>query len=108
MATTTDDEVILQHYREQAEQPGHDAAPTILSFLGVNPPVPMDGQDLTPLLAGNGPERPRDHITQGYFRYICVRDKHRVMFCLGDMTDAHLFDAINDADQRRDKKVRGT
>jgi arylsulfatase A-like enzyme len=80
----------------------HDAAPTILSFLGVNPPVPMDGQDLTPLLAGNGPERPRDHITQGYFRYICVRDKHRVMFCLGDMTDAHLFDAINDVDQRRD------
>ena len=24
------------------------------------------------------------------------------MFCLSDMTDAHLFDAVNDAEQRRD------
>jgi arylsulfatase A-like enzyme len=80
----------------------HDVAPTILSFLGLDQPAPMDGQDLIPLLKGEGPERPRDHITQGYYRYICVRDRHRVMFCLGDMTDAHLFDAINDADQRRD------
>jgi arylsulfatase A-like enzyme len=80
----------------------HDVAPTILSFLGVDQPRPMDGQDLTPLLKGESPERPRDHITQGYYRYICVRDERRVMFCLSDMTDAHLFDAINDADQRRD------
>jgi arylsulfatase A-like enzyme len=79
----------------------HDVAPTILSFLGVEQPEPMDGQDLTPLLKGEGPEQPRDHITQGYYRYICVRDEHRVMFCLSDGTDAHLFDAINDADQRR-------
>jgi arylsulfatase A-like enzyme len=80
----------------------HDVAPTILSFLGVNQPTPMDGQDLTPLLIGQSPERPRDHITQGYYRYICVRDERRVMFCLSDMTGVHLFDAINDADQRRD------
>jgi len=25
-----------------------------------------------------------------------------VMFCLSDMSDPHLFDAINDVDQRRD------
>ena len=80
----------------------HDVAPTILSFLGVDQPAPMDGQDLAPLLTGESPEQPRDHITQGYYRYICVRDEHRVMFCLSDMTDAHLFDAVNDADQRRD------
>jgi arylsulfatase A-like enzyme len=80
----------------------HDVAPTILSFLGKDQPAPMDGQDLTPLLKGESPKEPRDHITQGYYRYICVRDEHRVMFCLSDMTDAHLFDAINDADQRRD------
>ena len=77
-------------------------APTVLSFLGVDQPEPMDGQDLTPLLMGESPEQPRDHITQGYYRYICVRDEHRVMFCLSDMTDVHLFDAVNDADQRRD------
>ena len=80
----------------------HDVAPTILSFLGVEQPEPMDGEDLMPLLEGKGPERARDHFTQGYYRYICCRDERRVMFCRTDGADAHLFDAINDADQRRD------
>ena len=80
----------------------HDVAPTVLGFLGIQQPAPMDGQDLTPLLEGEGPEQTRDHITQGYYRYICCRDGHRVMFCLSDGTDAHLFDAVNDVDQRRD------
>jgi arylsulfatase A-like enzyme len=80
----------------------HDVAPTILGFLGVEQPEPMDGQNLTPLLEGKEPERPRDHITQGYKDYVCCRDDHRVMFCRADGTNAHLFDAINDADQRRD------
>ena len=80
----------------------HDVAPTILSFLRMRQPTPMDGQDLTPLLDGKIPEQPRDHITQGYYRYICCRDEHRVMFCLSDGTDAHLFDAVNDVEQRRD------
>jgi len=80
----------------------HDVAPTILGFLGIQQPTPMDGQDLTPLLEGDDPASPRDHITQGYYRYICCRDENRVMFCLSDGSDAHLFDAVNDADQRRD------
>jgi arylsulfatase A-like enzyme len=62
----------------------HDMAPTILSFLGVEQPKPMDGEDLTPLLEGRGPERPRDHFTQGYYRYICCRDERRAMFCRND------------------------
>ncbi|MDQ4128353.1 MAG: sulfatase [Actinomycetota bacterium] len=80
----------------------HDVAPTILSFLGVEQPEPLDGEDLTPLLEGKDPERARDHITQGYYNYVCCRDERRVMFCRTDGADAHLFDAINDADQRRD------
>jgi arylsulfatase A-like enzyme len=80
----------------------HDVAPTILGFLGVDQPMPMDGQDLAPILQGKDPQRPRDHITQGYFRYLCCRDERRVMFCLSDGTQAHLFDAINDTDQMRD------
>jgi arylsulfatase A-like enzyme len=80
----------------------HDVAPTILGFLGVEQPEPMDGQDLTALLEGKGPERARDHITQGYYRYLCCRDERRVMSCLSDGTQAHLFDAVNDAEQRRD------
>jgi arylsulfatase A-like enzyme len=80
----------------------HDVAPTILGFLGVEQHKPMDGQDLAPILQDKDPQRPRDHITQGYHRYLCCRDERRVMFCRTDMTDAHLFDAINDAEQRRD------
>ena len=80
----------------------HDVAPTILGYLGVEQPEPMDGQDLTPLLESKDPERPRDHITQGYAEYVCCRDERRVMFCRSDGADAHLFDAVNDADQRRD------
>ena len=80
----------------------HDVAPTILGFLGVGQPAPMDGQNLIPLLEGKVPLEPRDHITQGYKDYVCCRDEHRVMFCRNDGTDAHLFDAVNDADQRRD------
>lgn len=77
-------------------------APTVLGHLGIEQPEPMDGQDLTPLLEGKGPGRPRDHITQGYAEYVCCRDGRRVMFCRSDGADAHLFDAVNDADQRRD------
>src|SRR5829696_4194597 len=80
----------------------HDVAPTILGFLGVEQPEPMDGQDLEPILRGKEPLRPRDHFTQGYANYVCCRDEHRVMFCRSDGADAHLFDAINDADQMRD------
>ena len=79
----------------------HDVAPTILGFLGVEPPVPMDGQDLTPIVEGKGPRRPRDHFTQGYKAYVCCRDEHRVMFCLSDRTYAHLYDAVNDVGQTR-------
>jgi arylsulfatase A-like enzyme len=80
----------------------HDVAPTILGFLGVEQSEPMDGQDLAPILEGKEPLRPRDHFTQGYKNYVCCRDEHRVMFCRTDGADAHLFDAVNDVDQRRD------
>jgi arylsulfatase A-like enzyme len=79
----------------------HDVAPTILGFLGVEQPEPMDGQDLASILEGKEPLRPRDHLTQGYKNYVCCRDEHRVMFCRSDGADAHLFDAVNDTDQRR-------
>ena len=80
----------------------HDVAPTILGFLGVEQPMPMDGQNLAPILRGKEPHLPRDHFTQGYKNYVCSRDRHRVMFCRTDGADAHLFDAVNDVDQRRD------
>jgi arylsulfatase A-like enzyme len=84
----------------------HDVAPTILGFLEMEPPVPMDGQDLTPFVEGKGPRRPRDHFTQGYKAYVCCRDEHRVMFCLSDRTYAHLYDAVNDVVRRGTSRKR--
>jgi arylsulfatase A-like enzyme len=78
----------------------HDVAPTIMGFLGIEPPEAMDGQDLCVLFEGKEPE-PREHFTQGYRKYVCCRDERRVMFCRTDGTDAELYDAINDPEQRR-------
>ncbi|MDQ3913430.1 MAG: sulfatase, partial [Actinomycetota bacterium] len=79
----------------------HDVAPTILGFLGIEPPRPMDGQDLCVLLEGRDPQ-PRDHFTQGYDDFVCCRDERRVMFCRNDREGARLYDALNDPEQRRD------
>src|SRR3712207_8351251 len=46
----------------------HDVAPTILGFLGIEPPHPMDGQNLCVLLEARSPE-PRAHFTLGYGIY---------------------------------------
>ena len=48
----------------------HDVAPTVLGFLGIESPRPMDGQDLLVLLEGGEPE-PRDHFSQGYDGFVC-------------------------------------
>ncbi len=77
----------------------HDVAPTIMGFLGIEPPEAMDGQDLSVLFEGKEPE-PRDHFTSGYRKYVCCRDERRVMFCRTDRANAELYDAINDPQQR--------
>jgi arylsulfatase A-like enzyme len=79
----------------------HDVAPTILGVLGIEPPRPMDGHDLSVLLDGGEPE-PRDHFVSGYRNHVCCRDQQRVMFGRNDGTSAKLYDARNDAEQRRD------
>jgi arylsulfatase A-like enzyme len=79
----------------------HDVAPTILGFLGVEPPRPMDGQDLSVLLEGKSPE-PRDHFTLGYGLHVWCRDEAYVAFCRDDSTGAKLYDARNDPQLQRD------
>ena len=79
----------------------HDVAPTVLGSLGIEPPRPMDGQDLLALVEGGDPE-PREHFTQGYDTFVCCRDERRVMFCRNDGAGARLYDAPNDPEQRMD------
>ena len=61
----------------------------------------MDGHDLSVLLDGGEPES-RDHFVSGYRNHVCCRDERRVMFGRNDGTKAKLYDAHNDAEQRRD------
>ena len=79
----------------------HDVAPTILSFLGIEPEKPMDGQDLSVLFEGGEPEA-RPHFTLGYFRYVWCRDEQYAMFCRNDKAGARLYDVLNDPQQSRD------
>jgi arylsulfatase A-like enzyme len=79
----------------------HDVAPTILGMLGIDPPKPMDGQDLSVLFDGKDPEE-RDHFTSGYKNYVWARDKRHVMFSRNDGSEARLYDAQSDPRQGRD------
>jgi arylsulfatase A-like enzyme len=69
----------------------HDVAPTILGFMGIEPPEAMDGQDLTVLLDGDEPEL-RHHFTLGYHDHVWARDQRYVMFSRTDGSVAKLYD----------------
>jgi arylsulfatase A-like enzyme len=79
----------------------HDVAPTVLGFLGIEPPRPLDGQDLSLLLDEREPE-PRDHFTLGYGNFVCCRDEQYVMVCRYNKTGARLYDIRTDPQQTRD------
>lgn len=77
----------------------HDVAPTILGFLGVEAPEPMDGQDLTVLLDGGEPE-PRPHFTLGYHDFVYSRDDRYAMFSRNDGKLARLYDLREDPEMK--------
>ena len=79
----------------------HDVAPTVLGFLGIEPPHPMEGQDLSILLDGKE-LGPRPHFTLGYHDHVWARDESYVMFCRNDGSEAKLYDTQTDPGQRID------
>jgi arylsulfatase A-like enzyme len=79
----------------------HDVAPSILGFLGIEPPEPMDGQDLSVLLEGRAPE-PRPHFTLGYHNFVWAQDNQYVMFSRNDGMGAKLYDVQEDPRMRND------
>jgi arylsulfatase A-like enzyme len=80
----------------------HDVAPTILGFLGMEPRSPMEGQDLSVLLEGKGPER-RPHFTLGYSDFVWARDEGYAMFGRNDGEKTRLYDLL--ADPKMDTDV---
>jgi arylsulfatase A-like enzyme len=79
----------------------HDVAPTILSSLGIEPPKPMEGQDLSVFFDGGEPEE-RAHFTLGYDEYVWTRDDRYVMFARNDGAEAKLYDLRTDPSMNRD------
>ena len=79
----------------------HDVAPTVLGSLGIEPPSPMEGQDLSVLLDGEELE-PREYFTLGYKKYVWCRDESYVMFSRNDGAGAKLYYTRTDPQQTRD------
>lgn len=78
----------------------HDIAPTILSFLGVDPPQPMEGQDLSKTLDGDDPGM-RSHFTASYHNHVWARDGRYAMFSRNDGEEAKLFDLRSDPEMNK-------
>jgi arylsulfatase A-like enzyme len=79
----------------------HDVAPTILGFLGLEPPEPMDGQDLSVLFEGGHPQE-RAHFSLGYHDYVWARDEDYAMFSRYDGAQARLYDLGEDPAMKND------
>jgi arylsulfatase A-like enzyme len=79
----------------------HDVAPTVLSFLGIDLPEPMEGQDLSVLFDDGEPE-PREHFTLGYDEYVWTRDDRYAMVSRNDGAGAKLYDLTTDPGMNRD------
>jgi arylsulfatase A-like enzyme len=80
----------------------HDVAPTVLGALGIDPPSPMGGQDLTVLLDGGEPGSPREHFSLGYHDHVFTRDDRHAMFAKNDGSEAKLFDLDEDPQMKND------
>jgi arylsulfatase A-like enzyme len=79
----------------------HDVAPTVLGFLGLEPPQPMDGQNLSVIFDGGEPGQ-REHFTLGYDEYVWTRDDRYVMVSRSDGSEARLYDLTTDAEMNTD------
>ena len=82
----------------------HDVAPTILGFLGIEPPEAMDGEDLSVIFEGEDPEE-REHFSLGYHNYVWARDERYVFFSRNDGANARLYDVQEDPQMRNDIAV---
>ncbi len=79
----------------------HDVAPTILSLLGIGPPKPMEGQDLSVVLDDREPGV-RQHFTLAYGEHVWSRDEQYVMFARNDGAEAKLYDLRTDPNMNTD------
>ena len=83
----------------------HDVAPTVLRQMGIKLPQPMNGQDLSLILDGKGPEQERQYITLGYDDYSWAEDDDWALAVRNDGEEARLYDLREDP--RLNRNVSG-
>lgn len=79
----------------------HDLTPTILGALEIDVDLPVDGQDLVPLLDGDR-AGDRMHMTSIYGDHVWVRRGDHILMARADGSEARLFDIAADPGQARD------
>jgi len=79
----------------------HDILPTILSLIGLSPPVPVDGQNLWGWVNGEEADR-RTYMTSIFSRWVWCRDDEYAFVSDLDGKQARLFDIRGDPDHRID------
>lgn len=77
-----------------------DIFPTVINFLGVEPPYELDGKNLMPLVEGRE-RKVREHATCGFIKYVWATEGQYVLICNSVGEEARLFDISNDPEQSR-------
>ena len=75
----------------------HDIVPTILSFLDIEPPAPVDGEELWSLVSGEREER--GYATSGFNGYVWTKDKEYVYISDYSRKREYLYDVKRDPGQ---------
>jgi hypothetical protein len=73
----------------------------MLGFTGIDPPEKVDGEDLWPLVTGEGGPK-RDYVTCGMEKYVWVKDDRYVYISETDGKDVKLFDLSADPENYTD------
>ena len=76
----------------------HDILPTVLARLGIEAPLPVDGIDLAPAIAGHSTGR--DYVTCCFGRYLQYQDPDWWYIALRDGSEPRLYDRAADPDLR--------
>jgi arylsulfatase A-like enzyme len=87
---------VSEHYAST-----HDIAPTLLSLAGVHIPPRMNGDDLSPLLAGRSIP-PRPYAYGGYSDHHFLRSEGWGFMADNRSQDMRLYDLENDPDELND------
>jgi arylsulfatase A-like enzyme len=79
-----------------------DLVSTGLKMLGIAPPQPIDGRDMTPLIKDTRGWKKRDHVTCGFQDYTWIRNDKYALITRNNSTNQSLYDMRTDLGQFHD------